>query len=134
MNHHQFHVGGWCQTVLSDRLKVRDSVCAANQGMLSGSPHHPPQAEEKNVKKKLKIRWTERKEAEQIFCNSEQIICPCTSFTSDTVTQMYTPALTSGFRGCRQIVEATLIADFTGLILTVEWAGILSLLARGSGI
>lgn len=47
MNHHQFHVGGWCQTVLSDRLKVRDSVCAANQGMLSGSPHHPPQAEEK---------------------------------------------------------------------------------------
>lgn len=52
MNHHQFHVGGWCQTVLSDRLKVRDSVCAANQGKLSGSPHHPPQAEEKNVKKK----------------------------------------------------------------------------------
>lgn len=47
MNHHQFHVGGWCQTVQSDRLKVHDSECVANQGKLSGSPHRPPRAEEK---------------------------------------------------------------------------------------
>lgn len=46
MNHHQLRVGGWCQTVQSDRLKVHDSECAANQGKLSESPHHLPLAEE----------------------------------------------------------------------------------------
>lgn len=46
MNHHQLHVGGWCQTVQSDRPKVHGSECAANQGKLSGSPRRPPQAEE----------------------------------------------------------------------------------------
>lgn len=56
MNHRQFHVGGWCQTVQSDRLKVHDSECAASQGTLSGSPHHrpPPPAEEKMSN----ITWT----------------------------------------------------------------------------
>lgn len=54
MNHHQFHVGGYCQTVQSDRLKVHGSECAANQGKLSGAPHHPPRAE----KKMAKITWT----------------------------------------------------------------------------
>lgn len=34
--------------------------------------------------------------------------------------QPETLALTSGFRGCRRIVEATLIVDLTGLILTAE--------------
>lgn len=56
MNHHQFHVGGYCQTVESDRLKVHDSECAANQGKLSGAPHHPPRAEKKNGKDHMDIR------------------------------------------------------------------------------
>lgn len=45
-----------------------------------------------------------------------------------------TDALTRGFRACRRTQEATLMADLTGLILTVECGTMFHLSARGEGI
>lgn len=49
MNHRHFHVGGQCQSEESDTPRVHDSLCAANQGKLSGLLHLLPQAKKRKV-------------------------------------------------------------------------------------
>lgn len=48
--------------------------------------------------------------------------------------QLPADALTRGLRVCRRTEEATLMADLTALILTVECGTMLHLSARGGGI
>lgn len=48
--------------------------------------------------------------------------------------RLTTDALTRALRVCRRTEEATLMADLTGLILTVECGTMFHLSARGGGI
>lgn len=106
--HRRVRAGGCLQSEESDTLKARDSDCAANPGNRSGCLPRCPQP------------------AEQVF---EMLLQFRTKRERRT-----TDALTRGFRACRRTQEATLMADLTGWILTVECGTMFHLSAKGGGI